>query len=63
MWEVGELTGRVKTIAVLFMGPDDSGVVEVAKTSTAPVHCMLHREDCHEAPEVLDPRIVIVPEE
>ena len=45
------------------MDREDSGVVEVADRSTAPVDCMLHREACHDAPQALDPGIMIDPEE
>ena len=56
------MTGRVKTLAVLLMDREDSGVVEVTETSAAPMHRVVVRQICHEAPEDLDPRIVIVPE-
>ena len=35
----------------------------MTETSTAPVDRMLHREVTHEAAEVLNPGILIVPEE
>ena len=63
VWEDGDLTGRIKTLAVLLMDHEDSCVVEVTETSTAQVDRMLHRDVFHEPSEVLDPRIVIVPEE
>ena len=45
------------------MDREDIGGIEVAETSTAPVDRVLHREISHEAAAVLNPGIVIVPEE
>ena len=45
------------------MDREDSGVVEMAETSAAPMHRVVVRQICHEAPEALDRGIMIVPEE
>ena len=60
-WEEHELTGRGKTVAVLLMDREDSGVDEVAETSTTPEECVLTRAFGIEPPEVLFPGVVVVP--
>ena len=57
------LSTRIDTPAVEVMRLEYIGVVEVAHATAAPVDCVMAGEICHEAAEVLNPRIVIVPEE
>ena len=45
------------------MDREDSIGIEVAETSTAPEEGVVTREVGHEPPEILNPCIVIVPEE
>ena len=57
------LTTRVDTPAVELVRLEDIDIVEVAHAAAAPMHRVVVREIGHEAPQVLNPSVVVVPEE
>ena len=57
------MSTRVDTPAVEVMSLENIGVGEVTQAAAAPVDGMLPGFICNEASEVLDPGVVVVPEE
>ena len=63
VWEEQDLTGRIRSLAVLLMDREDSSGIEVAETSTAPEEGVVSREVGQESAEVLYPSVMVVPEQ